>query len=51
MKIVTALIILVLAALGGAALIRRLGAAGELPVAASDSGVPLTPVPTFQEAP
>ncbi len=51
MKIITAIIVLALAALGGAALLKRLSAGGELPAAASDAGVPLTPVPTFQEAP
>lgn len=51
MKIVTALIVLALAAFGGAVLLRRVRSAGELPVGASVDGVPLTPVPTFQEAP
>lgn len=51
MKIVSILFVLVLAAFGGAVLVKRLSGGGELPVGASDEGVPLTPVPTFQEAP
>ena len=51
MKIVSILFVFVLAGFGAAVLLKRLSAAGELPVDASDDGVPLTPVPTFQEAP
>lgn len=51
MKLFTALLVLVLAAIGGAVVVKRLSQSGEVPVEGMDSHVPLTPVPTFQEAP
>ncbi len=50
MKLVTAFIVVVLAALGGAFVLKRLGQGGELPIEGMDS-VQLAPVPPIQEAP
>lgn len=51
MKILTALLLLVLAAIGGAVVVKRLTGSAAMPIEGIDEGVPLTPVPTFQEAP
>lgn len=51
MKAVTVLVLVILAALGGAFVFKRLAAGGELPVEGVDTGVPLAPVPPMREAP
>ena len=51
MKLVTALIIAMLAAVAGVFVMKRLGQNGELPVEGLDGGMPLTPVPPSPEAP
>lgn len=51
MKVLTALVLVILAALGGAFVFKRLAEGGEVPVEGFDTGVPLAPVPPMQEAP
>lgn len=51
MKLITAFMIAALAAVAGVFVMKRLSHSGELPVEGFADGVPLTTVPTMQEAP